>query len=370
MERFAPGSRRSFLACAWAAARLRAQAPQGQNLPSETRRYQDPTTELDVYRLTDPRHASTLPAYYNRAIARNSGTLLFASDRTGTPQAFRMDLKTGETQQLTEAAGLDASSLTLTPDNRAFACFAGRSLLVVNLLTLRVRAAYRIPEGWERAPGMSVGPDGGYATFAEQRGAGSRLRMVPLGQGAARTVLEGPFPIAHPIHRPTRAQILYRQDQAALWLVNSDGQQNRQLKLAAGRCLDPNWAEGGKTVLYLNYPEDSTELHAIRELTPETGADKLVAKTSQFASLAFNRDTSVFAGASANRASPTVLILLRITRRELTLCEHKASQPESATLMFSPDSQRIYFQSDREGKPAIYCLHLERLVERTEETRE
>ena len=144
-----------------------------------------------------------------------------------------------------------------------------------------------------------------------------------------------------------------------MWLVDTGGQQNRQLKIAAGRCLDPNWSADGKTILYLNYPEDPHQLHAIRELAPDTGADKLVAKTSQFASFAFNRDTSVFAGASANRGSPTVLILLRITRRELTLCEHKASQPENVTLMFSPDSQRIYFESDRDGKPAIYCLHVE-----------
>jgi oligogalacturonide lyase len=65
-----------------------------------------------------------------------------------------------------------------------------------------------------------------------------------------------------------------------------------------------------------------------------------------------------------------VLILLRLTRRELTLCEHKASQPALCAPQFSPDSQRIYFQSDRDGKPALYCIHVERLVEKTDaETR-
>ena len=189
---------------------------------------------------------------------------------------------------------------------------------------------------------------------------------VPLGQGVTRTVLEGAFPILHPIHRPLRAQILYRQDESSLWLVDSDGRRNHALKAAPGRCLCANWSANGRTVLYLNFPEQPTQLHGIRELTPDAGTDKLVASTSQFASLAFNHDTSVFAGASANRGSPAVLILLRVTRRELTLCEHKASQPENVTLMFSPDSQRIYFESDRDGKPAIYGLHTERLVEKTE----
>ena len=35
--------------------------------------------------------------------------------------------------------------------------------------------------------------------------------------------------------------------------------------------------------------------------------------------------------------------------------------------LFAPDAQRIYFQSDRHGKSAIYALHVERLVERIEE---
>jgi oligogalacturonide lyase len=118
--------------------------------------------------------------------------------------------------------------------------------------------------------------------------------------------------------------------------------------------------------MYLNIPEDRTQLNAIREYTPDTDNDKLVSKTSQFAHFGFNRDTSVFVGASRNAASPVVLILLRVTHRELTLCEHKASHPETVAPVFAPDSQRIYFQSDRDGKPAIYCVHAEKLVEKTE----
>ncbi len=176
--------------------------------------------------------------------------------------------------------------------------------------------------------------------------------------------------MADPLPRPLRAQILYRQGDDALWLVNLDGQQNRKLKIAAGRAACANWTADGKTLLYLNLPEDTHQLNAIRELSPDTNTDKLVAKTSQFASFGFNRDSSVFVGASANASSPTVLILLRLTRRELTFCEHKASQPALAAPRFSPDSQRIFFQSDRDGKPAIYCMHVEKLVEKTDaETR-
>jgi oligogalacturonide lyase len=74
----------------------------------------------------------------------------------------------------------------------------------------------------------------------------------------------------------------------------------------------------------------------------------------------------VFVGASRSLASPVVVILLRINGRELTLCEHKASHPETVAPIFAPDAQRIYFQSDRDGKPAIYFVPVDRLVEKIE----
>src|SRR4051794_30591757 len=188
------GSRRSFLVSALGA-RLLAQAGRGAAFLSAVRRYPDPMTEFDVYLLTDPAHTSLLPAHYNRAITKNSGTLLYTSDRPGSPQAFRMELKNAQTRQLTDATDLDASSLTLTPDNRSFCYFAGRTLYLANMATLRDRKLYEIPEEWERCPGMSIGPDGTHATFAERKGDASRLRMVTLAQGTARTVVEAPVAI-------------------------------------------------------------------------------------------------------------------------------------------------------------------------------
>jgi hypothetical protein len=102
---------------------------------------------MEVYRLTDPAYSSTMPAYYNRAIAQSSGWMLFCCDRGGSPQAFHMDLKSGETRQLTEAEELDGGSLALLPDNRSFCYFAGRSLHIANLATARSR---RVGTGeWE-----------------------------------------------------------------------------------------------------------------------------------------------------------------------------------------------------------------------------
>ena len=365
-----------------AASRLAAASVKGAAFPADWKRFADPSTELEVYRLTDPAYSSTLPAYYNRAISRNSGWMAFCCDREGSPQAFRMDLKTGETRQLTEIEGLDSASLTLTADNGTLCYFAGRSLYATNLAALRERPLYEVPEGWERTPGMSVGPGGTDALFIERQGQRWRLRAAPLARAAARTIVEAPFAISDPVARPLRAQILYRQGNAwttyspssadfgpdanGLWLVNSDGKQSRRLKLAAGGLGPANWAPDGKTVLYLNLPADARQLNAIRECAPDANTDAMVVKTSQFIHFGFNHDTSVFVGASRNAASPAVLLELRITGSELVLCEHKASRPETVAPMFSPDAQRVYFQSDHAGKTAIYCIHVERLVEKIE----
>lgn len=366
--------RRTWLASLLAAPTLRAQSKKGELLPSEFHRYADATTEFEVIRLTSPESSSWLPAEYNRAISRTGAWMLFSSDRSGSPQAFRMDLKSGEMRQLSDAEQLDPASLALTPANTNFCYFAGRSLYSVNLANLHEREVYSVPEGWDRAAGMSVTPDGTHAVFAESKGEIFRLRMVTLGvaphaQAAARTVIEAPAAIEHPQARPLRAQILYRQGADFLWLVNMDGRENRKLKVAAGTVGGVEWSTDGKTVLYLNFPEDRTQLNSIREFTPDANTDKLVAKTSQFASFGVNRDGSVFVGASGNHASPVILILLRITRRELTLCEHRATQPGAVSPRFSRDSQRIYFTSDRDGKPAIYCMRVDKLVEKTDEAR-
>jgi oligogalacturonide lyase len=34
--------------------------------------------------------------------------------------------------------------------------------------------------------------------------------------------------------------------------------------------------------------------------------------------------------------------------------------------MFSPDSQKVFFQSSKHGKPAIFMMAVDKLVEKTE----
>jgi len=348
----------SFTATAMSAAGAKA-----RRLPAEWAHFDDPATDFPLVRLTNPAHPSYLPSYWNRAVSRRRDFLLFWSVRTGSPQVFQIDLKSGELQQVTAFQDLDGATAALLPDDRHFCCFDGPSLRQVRLSNLRVRDVYRVPEGFRRTS-FSLAPNGSHALLIETNGNVWLLRMVTLSKGAARTLLESPEPLSMPLGSRDAKQILYRRKDQ-LWTVRSDGSGNRPLPLAPGRTGPAYWSPGAGSVLYLNFPEDKGMLNSIREYDLASGEDRLIATTTQYAHFVPNGDASVFVGASGSVASPYLILMLRVNRREVPLCEHRSGRPAEVLPVFSPDSEAIFFQSDRDGGPAIYLANLEGIVERT-----
>ncbi|HUA84008.1 MAG TPA: oligogalacturonate lyase family protein [Bryobacteraceae bacterium] len=357
-------SRRSFLVTVCAALPAAEIGGKGRVFPSFVKRFADPATENPILRLTDPAHTSFLPPSYARAFARRGNFLLYTSNQAGGFEAFRLDLKNGQSRQLTASEDFDVHSFTLFGEDRYLAHFDGSSLLETHLANLRTREIYRIPEGFERGRGLGVSEDSQFAAVIEKKEKLHRLQLVHIGNGSAAKLAEGEEELRDPIPRPRRASILYRRGSAA-WLANYDGGQNYRLKLAEGQIGPALWSPDGRTVLYLNYPSDPHQLHAIREFTPDTNEDKLIAETSQYVAFAPNADASVFVGASGSKASPYVLLLVRAVGREMTLAEHRASNAAMVAPIFSADSQRVFYVTDRDGKPAIYSMSVARLVEET-----
>ena len=358
-------TRRLFLSCVSLAALAAPESEKGRQFPSGAKRYSDSATEFPVIRLTDPGYTSTLPAYYSRPVSHHNNFLLFSCDRTESMQAYRMDLKTAQVRLLTDAQHLDPATVTLLPDERGFCYFDGRELIESSLSNFRARPVYRLPEASERGEGFSISEDGLYAAFIERERGTYKLQLLNMREGTAATVVQCDEAIGDPIARPRRAGILYRRGKDSLWLASHDAQQNYRLKIAAGGLGPALWSPNGRSVLYLNFPEDRTKLHDIREFIPDTNEEHQIAPTSQFAHFGCNGNASVFVGASASKASPYLLLLLRAVKRELTLCEHRASDPARVAPIFSPNSQHVYFQSDRHGKWAIYTMTVDRFVEET-----
>lgn len=337
----------------------------GRLSPPEWKRYADPATELDVILLTDPAFASGMTAPHLRQFTRHNDSLLYWSERyagesPGARQAFLLNLKQGESRQLTQASALDSSSLSLSPDERSFVFFDGRSLYESPLLNLNPRQIHVVPESAVRT-GLTIAADGAVLFSERENG---RSRIISVLHQQSRRIADTDQEIEELMARPRHAQVLY-VTHGQFWLVNSDGSGKRQLKTAPGQTAGALWIPSGRTLVYLHIPDDPKELITLREYAPDDGTDKLLAKTSQFISASSNADASVFTGASRSRANAYVLILLRVARRELTLCEHRASDPAMVNPVFTPDSQSILFVSDRHGKPAIYLVRVGRFVEET-----
>lgn len=336
----------------------------GRNFPAAIFRFRDGATDFPVTRLTDAAHTSFLPPAYSFPIAKKGNFLLYTSDATGRFEAFRMDLRNGQSRQLTEAAGLDPHGVAIDADERGFLFLDENRLVYSNFSRLRERTVYEIAPGFERGKGLGVAGDGQYAAVVEKSGARHRLRLIEIATGEATTIAESEEEIRDPVPRPRRASVLYRRG-AEAWLADYDGRQNYRLKLAEGEIGAAMWSPEGRGVLYLNYPPDRHRLHNLREFSTDSNTDEAIADTSQFVAFDRNANASVFVGASGSKASPHVLLLVRSVKRELTLAEHRASDARMVAPVFSPNSTRVYFVSDQHGKPAIYGMTVDKFVEET-----
>ena len=319
----------------------------------ERRRYADPATEFDVFRLTDPVFASGFTAPGLKQFTRRGEGLLHWSDRDGTRQAYLMQLKTGENRQLTGAKALLPNTLTLSIDERTFLYFDGPVLFEANVGTLKTRELYTA-----RSPQLAMLQDAS-VLVAESN---TVTRIAPKLPNRA---IGFDAPVTALLARPRRTQAIVRAGRATFLFDPITGTK-KPIQLEPGTTGQIAWTPSGRTFTYLHIPDDTRQLITLRENAPDENSDKLLAKTSQFEYVSANADASVFTGASRSKAGPFVLILLRVTRRELTLCEHRASNPAMVQPTFTPDSQTVLFASDRHGKPALYSVKVEKFVEQTD----
>jgi oligogalacturonide lyase len=309
--------------------------------------YVDSLTETVVTRLTSPSSSAVLASPQNRCVSAKDRFLIFSSNRSGVFTPYRLDLKTGVLLQLTETTKLDPKSLTLDTSERNLLFTDGGMLREFSLLSKRVRTLT------ENISGFTLSNDASQIVVLRQ-GKAQYPRGVVIASDVSANCFLSPDGQYLLVQRGAQSSVEF-------WLVpvrSASGRSGEKL-LARGRLACPFWSADGQKIIFLREEE-------IRQVTAQTGTEELVAKTSLFASFSPNRDDSVFVGASRSKAQPTVVLLLRTGRRELTLCEHRATQPAAVSPVFSPDSRRVYFQSDHVGNPAIYSVNIETLVEPTQ----
>lgn len=356
-----PVSRRAILAAVLTAA-VHAQP----SAPPEWRKFLDPATEFEVFLLTDPSFDSFFPSPPALAVDRRSRLLVYASRRSGTWQPWSMDLAVGVSRPLGTFSGFLPHSLTLAPSGREAFLVDGGAIRAVALSSGRPRELAAVTPGAQLAGPLVPAPDGSALLYVEQAAGLWQLRRLALPKGAPVTVAESAGPILAPALNPRRAMLLWRTGDGAVELASPEGALRRRLETPPGRVLEAVWSPDGQAVLYLHESEAAPPRITIREQALDSREERFVAPTTQFGRFARNANASVFVGASRSAAAPYILILLRINRRELPLCEHRASDVAMTHPVFTPDSQRILFVSDRMGRPAIFMVNVEKLIEKTD----
>jgi oligogalacturonide lyase len=281
-------------------------------------------------------------------------------------QLQRLDLKSGQCRVLTTASHLHASAFTLSADDRVVYYLDGVSLCSVTLANLRVSELWSAAHALEQTSSLAPSDDGTALWFGIVAGDCALMKLRLGSKPGAEQVLRSDAGILEPVPNPRRALVAWRCWDGSAWLCEHDGANKRRLETPAGRVLQVLWNADGQSVLYLLDPGVQGQPVCIREQEVDSRADRLVAKTSQFACFARNANATVFAGASRSKASPYALLMLRVTQRELTLCEHRSRDAAASAIAFSLDSQRLFFQGDKEGQMTVYSMRLERLVEKTE----
>jgi len=356
------GSRRTFL-LAWLGFKLTAAGWRGAQYPSESATYVDEVAEFEVTRLTDESFNSWLPSGNSRFISSQRNLLLYSSERTGSTQAFRLDLDTGHHRQLTEAAELDSASPALLEDDSGLVYIDGRDLFRADIDGGNPRRIYSLPQGWQWGEGFAVNEESNTCAFVENGEGRSRVRVLEVLRGRDVSVLERPGTVRDPLPQPGRESLVYRSADG-LRLAEYSGGEGRRI-LADGGTLGPvRWDSSGRSLFYLRLRSEEVGANQIREYIPDSNEDRLVADAGGVTGFARNANGTVFAGVRGRDSGAGIILFLR-TGSELTICEHGSSEVGDVVVAFSPDGRRLYFHSNRDGKNAIYTTSLEGLVEPT-----
>jgi oligogalacturonide lyase len=272
-------------------------------------------------------------------------------------------MRTGISRQLTAGEAVAPGIAALARDERTFCWVEGDSARQSTVSGARDREICRLRAD-SQTLSLAVGND---ARVAIVECGGGKWRLSTATPGGGRiTIMEAEAAITDVAWAPTAGRALLYRTSGAMYVTDGAGGNHRRAPTPPGEVIAALWAPSGASLLYLHRGTGPAVRVELREHTLAGAKDEVVAPTSQFGSFAPNGDASVFIGSSDSKAQPHVLILVRKPKREFTLCEHRSSQPESVRPQFTPGSQRILFQSDRHGKPAIYTMAVERLVEETE----
>jgi|Deesub1362A_J573_1020465.scaffolds.fasta_scaffold07002_2 predicted Ser/Thr protein kinase len=207
-----------------------------------------------------PPTATPLPTPGATPVGGGVGQLAFASDRSGIPQIYLLNLDgTGLTQLTSVEDGAcqpawspDGMRLVYTsPCRRSTEHYPGSSLWLLDLQTGEVRQLPTVIGGGDYDPAWS--PDGRLLAFTSQRDRRAQIYILDLEEGEAFNLSSSPASDFQPAWDPRGVQLLFttlRGDNSAVWFMPLSGGQAQRFTVQAERDdTHADWSHDGQFVL-------------------------------------------------------------------------------------------------------------------------
>jgi oligogalacturonide lyase len=327
--------------------------------PAELKLYLDPITEVPIQLLTPPGLNSRMLPVVARSITRKSDQILIAVEKSNGWQLQWLNLKNGDQKVALDSALLTPESAALLADDRSIIAATTQGKLVSS--SARIKSAdltMELLEGplpcFDNNSALCIGKSEGQFHLLRWNFADGQINRMHSSQTT----------LAHLSTSAKSDSVAVAQGNEILTGSASGGAlktlSNSAPNQTSSRILQLLWHSTDTSLLALQTGvENRTQLFNFRD------GQIWSARTSQYSEFGSNRDGSVLVGASGSKASPLILLMLRLTKRELPIAEHKSSVPSRP--QFTPNSQRVIYQTDRLGKSVIFAVEVDRLVEETQE---
>ncbi len=393
----------------------------GDKIQNTFTSYTDSYTNVEVERLTEPDHVSHHMYFYNKMTTRDGSRLLYCPELEGQRQLFMMNLQTGEAVQITEGEELDDYGGVISADDKAVFYQQQGAIWKVSLETLEKECVYTIPEGY-RGGNWGMSDDNRYLAIVETRidslpkqeksvGWNSfaatclakphcRIVYADLQEGTSHTVIEDDCWFGHAQIRPGDPDTImfchegpYDLIDARLWLVQSDGSNYRCCREQPNDLILTHefWLPDGSKLAFVYRETTGEKIENIRMINPDTMEEEILMPCSPFAHFICDKQNRYMVGDAQGSDVPIHLLseereeekdgqvkndfiyLIDVEKRtEQKLCYHGTSwrathgnsQDSHPHPFFTEDNRYVIFVSDREGKPCIYRVDLEKLTKK------
>ncbi|MBX3082740.1 MAG: PD40 domain-containing protein [Anaerolineae bacterium] len=365
----------------------------GERFPAEWSTFADAQTGAIVKQLTNYKGHShhlyfTNSGWYSDAEGRK---LLFGSDRCNLTNLFSLNLDSGEIRQLTER-NVTNSQLLFTSINprRAEAYFwHARTLIALDLDTLKERPLYRVPDGYDLNI-TSVTADGnfvctgiyedlssrfkidllhGYVGFAEYWEAKphSQILLISTETGQAQVVFEERYWIGHANASPTQPDIAtychegpWEKVDQRIWGLNLRTGESWKLRpTEVGEQVGHEyWLADGEHIGYHGRSADGQSFYgSVRYDNTERIEATFPGESMHFQS----NDLRLIVG-DGTRNDPKLMVWRMgdgaFGEPRVVLTHHGTFQIQQLHVhpRFSPDGSQILFTSDMSGYGNLYLV--------------